>query len=304
MSNGQPMQGYDYNRRVMRVLLYIQQHLDEALSLETLAEVANVSPFYFHRLFKGMVGEPVLEHVRRLRLERAAYQLKSTEKPISHIAFDAGYETHEAFSRAFRAAFQQTPSAYRKEHRFVPKAYAPSDIHYSENGWIEVFTPQKEGRIMDVKIIERTETKIASVRHIGPYENCHAAWETLCGWAGPAGLLAKGPQFFGLSYDDPEVTPAENLRYDACITLGDADVEPGPGVDIQTIPAGIYASYLHRGSLEGLNDTYIALMRDWLPTSGYETKDAPSLEIYHTKPDETPPDQMVVEIQIPLEKSK
>lgn len=66
----------DYKRRMLRVLVHIQQHLEEAMPLEELARVACFSPYHFHRVFKGMVGESVKEHLRRLRLQRAASQLK------------------------------------------------------------------------------------------------------------------------------------------------------------------------------------------------------------------------------------
>ena len=64
----------DYKRRMLRVLVHIQQHLDDRLALEELAGLACFSPCHFHRVFKGMVGESVKEHIRRLRLERAASQ--------------------------------------------------------------------------------------------------------------------------------------------------------------------------------------------------------------------------------------
>jgi len=62
-----------------------------------------------HRIFRGVVGETVAEHIRRLRLERAAQRLKSGERPVTEIAFEAGYEAHEAFTRAFRARFGASP---------------------------------------------------------------------------------------------------------------------------------------------------------------------------------------------------
>src|SRR5262245_60431909 len=99
----------DYEQRILRVLLHIQSHLDHALDLDELASLAHFSPHHFHRIFRGMVGEPVMEHVRRLRLERSAFQLKTTSRPVTQIAFDAGYETHEAFTRAFRAMFRESP---------------------------------------------------------------------------------------------------------------------------------------------------------------------------------------------------
>ncbi|HEX4589292.1 MAG TPA: AraC family transcriptional regulator, partial [Gemmataceae bacterium] len=72
-----------YKQRILRVLVHIQQHLDEVLELEDLAGVAHFSPYHFHRVFRGMVGESVMEHVRRLRLERAAHRLKFTDEPVT-----------------------------------------------------------------------------------------------------------------------------------------------------------------------------------------------------------------------------
>jgi AraC family transcriptional regulator len=104
---------HDYKRRMLRVLVHIQQHLDESLQLEELAGLACFSPYHFHRVFKGMVGESVKEYVRRLRLERAASQLKLGSASVVDIALGAGYDSHEAFTRTFKTAFGTAPSQYR-----------------------------------------------------------------------------------------------------------------------------------------------------------------------------------------------
>ncbi|MBN2448597.1 MAG: helix-turn-helix transcriptional regulator, partial [Phycisphaerae bacterium] len=121
----------DYEERILRVLVHIQAHLDEAFDLDELAAIACFSPFHFHRVFRGMVGEPVKEHVRRLRLERAAYRLKTTAEQVTRLAFDAGYETHESFTRAFSAHFGQAPSQYRELHRVAPVPSVRSGVHYA-----------------------------------------------------------------------------------------------------------------------------------------------------------------------------
>src|SRR5438132_9659308 len=115
-----------YKERVLRVLVYIQQHLDETIELDDLARVAHFSPYHFHRLFRGMVGESVMEHVRRLRLERAAHRLKHGDQPVTRLAFEAGYETHEAFTRAFGAVFGTPPSQFRAAHRELLFRQVPS----------------------------------------------------------------------------------------------------------------------------------------------------------------------------------
>src|SRR5262249_26256763 len=100
----------DYRERIVRTLVYIQGRLDEELELAELAGVAAFSPFHFHRIFRGLVGESVKEYVRRLRLERAARCLKQESRPVTEIALQAGFETHESFTRAFTAMFGESPS--------------------------------------------------------------------------------------------------------------------------------------------------------------------------------------------------
>ena len=77
----------DYRQRIQRVLGHLQTHLDEALVPADLAQIACFSPHHFHRIFRGMVGESVMQHVRRLRLERAALRLKHGDRSVTAIAF-------------------------------------------------------------------------------------------------------------------------------------------------------------------------------------------------------------------------
>jgi AraC family transcriptional regulator len=292
----------DYNQRVLRVLLYIQQHLDEAMSVDSLAEIANISPYHFHRLFSGMVGEPLLVHVRRLRIERAALHLKSTERGISQIAFDAGYETHEAFTRAFKSFFKVAPSKYRAENRLVPKTEAPSGVHYNADGWIDSFHPVTEGVTkVNVEVIQREEKRVAFVRHVGAYNLCGQAWEKLMSWASPKGLCNKDSEGLGVCYDDPDVTEPDRIRYDACLVIDDSVVEE-EGIGIQTIQGGTYAKMIHVGPFEGLHDVYKSFYATWLPESGYEPGDGPTIEIMTQDPCKVEPKDYVTEIYVLLTK--
>src|SRR5689334_12047244 len=103
-----------YVRVVQAVVEHVAQHLDEALALDGLAARACLSPFHFHRVFRGMVGETPVELARRLRIERSAWQLAHTESSVATIAFNAGFETHESFTRAFRACYSEPPSEFRR----------------------------------------------------------------------------------------------------------------------------------------------------------------------------------------------
>jgi AraC family transcriptional regulator len=292
----------DYQERILRVLLHIQRHLDEPLDLDRLAGVAAFSPYHFHRIFRGMVGETVHGHVRRLRLERAASRLRHTDDPVTRIALEAGYESHEAFTRAFRDAFGEPPSAFRNQvGGHDGKMPSPAGIHLATDGRTPGFRPVRdEGAAMDVKICERDPLRVAFIRHVGPYDQCGKAWERLCEWAGPNGLMGPGAEMLGVCHDDPDVTPPGRIRYDACITV-DAGIEPEGDVGVQTLAGGPYARFTHHGAYDRLGETYAALMGQWLPRSGRRLRSEPCIEAYLNDPDGTDPEDLVTDIYVPLE---
>ena len=154
---------------------------------------------------------------------------------------------------------------------------------------------------MDVRIETREPTPVAFVRHVGPYAECADAWQTLCGWAGPRGLLGPSSQFLGICYDDPKITPEDKIRYDACVCVGDGVSGEGE-VGVQEVVGGAYAVVVHRGPYSGFHETFARFYGEWLPASGFECRDAPCLEIYMNDPNQTPEEELLTEIWVPVEK--
>ena len=267
----------DYHERIVRTLVYIQGHLDDSLDLEQVASQAAFSRFHFHRIFHAMVGEPLKEYVRRLRLERAARDLKLTGEPIARIALDAGFETHESFTRAFSGKFHASPSTYRA-------AYQPPDY----------------GDIPPVEIRELPPIGLVFLRHVGPYHEVGATWGRLMSWAGRRGLPGPGMKSLGIVHDDPEVTPAGRVRYDAAVTVS-RRVQPEGDVGVMDLPGGRYAVVTHRGPYEQLGGLYPPIYGGWLPRSGYELRDSPAFEQYVNSPQNTRPEELVTLIHIPVE---
>ena len=289
----------DYQERILAVLVHIQRHLDEAISLDDLADIACFSPFHFHRVFRGLVGEGVMEHVRRLRLERSAYQLKTSDRPVTRIAFDAGYETHESYTRAFTAMFGQSPTAFRKTHEWIRPPRAPSGVHFDEADGASGFDPITGDTTMDIRIETLPTTRVAFVRHTGPYMGVGAAWQRLCGWAGPRGLLGPQTKMFGLCHDDPDVTPPEKIRYDACIVVGE-QFKPEGDIGVQTVDGGQFAVALHKGAYSNLSKTYAEICGQWAPRNGRQLGAAPSIERYLNFPQTTPEADLLTEVCVRL----
>ena len=289
-----------YQERVLRVLVHIQQHLDENLELDELARIAHFSPYHFHRVFRGMVGEGVAEHVRRLRLERAAQRLKFTDSPVTHVALDAGYETHEAFTRAFRGMFGEPPSRFREVHQALPQAVAPSGVHYSPEGSVDAFNPIEKGAdVMDVRIEKIEPKRVAFMRHVGPYQEVGATWQRMMQFAGMRGLFGPHTMCMGLCHDDPEVTPPDKIRYDVCLAVRD-DFQPEGDVGVQEVFGGEYAVTRMHGPYEQLAQLYAELCGQWLPANGREPRSAPTVEVYHNSPQDTPPDKLVTDVYVPV----
>jgi len=272
-----------YQERVQRVLAHIRNHLDGPLPLQELSGVACFSPYHFHRIFRGMTGESVKEHVRRLRLERAARRLRFSPDSVTAIALDSGYQTPESFTRAFDAMYGEPPSAFRQSSR-------------------EIALPARErtaGPPPAVRIERVGPLRLAFVRHIGPYDEVGIAWGKLMSWAGPRGLIGPGMQMLGIVHDDYEITPPETLRYDAALPV-DATVQPSGDLGIQDLPAGEYAVATHRGPYFKLSETYARLAGEWLPASGRELLTAPAVEIYRNSPFSAAPELLLTDIHLPL----
>ncbi|ACL05887.1 transcriptional regulator, AraC family [Desulfatibacillum aliphaticivorans] len=282
-----------YEERIIRVQMFIQDHLDDPMTLEELAKVACFSPFHFHRIFTAMTGEPLKEYIRRLLLERAAHELRYSSQPVVQVALNAGYQTHEAFTRAFRNMFGVPPRQYRTElpSRARNKAGSPQVFN------LRILKPK--GDAMDIRIEEFPPLDVVFIRHTGPYEECGIAWEKLCSHPDVAKELGPETQAIGICYDDPDITEADKIRMDVCVTAPPS-LSPPEGMEKQTIKGGEYAVLTHHGPYEGLHDCYRWLFGEWLPSSGREANYAPSLEVYVNSPEEVAPQDLITEIRVPL----
>jgi AraC family transcriptional regulator len=276
----------DYAERLERVFLWLADHLDDTLDLTRLAEVACLSPYHFHRVYRSMQGETAADTVRRLRLHRAAVELITGELPIPRVARRAGYGSQEAFTRAFKAAYGVPPARYRAS--FVPTQTA----HRLEVA-MET-TTNYEATIRTTPAL-----RVAALPHRGEYQSIGSTFERVMALAAGQGLLGADTRTFGIYYDDPMATPVSALRSDACVVIPEGRT-PAGDLQLREIRGGRYAVVLHVGPYAELERPYRWLYGTWLAQSGEEPADAPSVEAYLNDARLVPPTGLETEIWLPL----
>lgn len=279
----------DYHERINKVLVYINNHLDEKMELEKLAGISNFSAFHFHRIMRAYLNEPIGAFILRLRLDKAAFYLEVTDLSPTEIAYKCGYEMPSSFNKAFKKRFGVSPGDFRKGH-----------INMSE---MSHFIINKNFKQMELKakIKELKPRQVIYARSMGDYnKSASEAWDKICTYAAKHKLFGYKTEMLGVSYDDPDITETEKLRYEACITIN-KDIAPEGEIGIKTIEGGKYAVFLHKGPYDTLNETYNAIHRQWLPGSGYKLRDIPLFEKYLNDPDKTKPEKLQTEIYIPVE---
>jgi len=119
----------NYQKQLSKVIEFIGKNLDEDLSLNQLSDIACFSKYHFHRLFTAYTGLSLQQYIRWLRLKRAAHQLiVNKDQPIINIAIEAGFESHEAFTRAFKQVCGESPSEFRQNSSWHAWEQAPYQL--------------------------------------------------------------------------------------------------------------------------------------------------------------------------------
>ena len=279
-----------YAERFNKVFDYIDKHLDDELSVECLSKIANFSKYHFHRQFFEYAGINVFRYVQLMRLRRASYRLVFSEHTrIIDIALEAGFENPESFSRAFKNMFGQSPSQFR---------ISPAWEH-----WHTLYrAPTKQRRqIMEVKIIDFNETRVAALEHRGAPELVNDSVKEFISWRKQSGFSPINTSLtLGIVYDNPETTKPENFRFDICGSVNAAIPDNPQGVVNKVIPNGRCAVVRHLGPHNRIGESAYYLYREWLPNSGEELRDFPLFFHYLNLMPETPEHELVTDVYLPL----
>lgn len=284
-----------YSDKFTGVVNYIDAHLDEDLDVERLCQLAYLSKYHFHRQFSAHFGMPVISLARLLRLKRAAFQLAyRDEAKIVDIALANGYESHEAFSRAFKKHFDKSPFDFRKSPDWNPWRSRYEPVIKLRN---KIMSENTDFKVM---VINFPETSIAVMEHRGAPYLLGATIQKFIEWRKINHLPPAKSKTFNLVYDDPAVTGPENFRFDLCCTIEHA-IEPNDyGVVKKVIPAGKCAVIRYVGSDDSIGVAVNFLYSKWLLNSDFEVRNFPIFFERISLFPEVPENEMITDIYLPI----
>ncbi|ESY79196.1 AraC family transcriptional regulator [Mesorhizobium sp. LNHC220B00] len=261
----------NYHARMQRVLDHIDQHLNGNLDLDALSGIAAFSKYHFHRQFTATFGLSVHRYVQLARMKRASYRLAFRDaESVTDIAMDAGYDAPDAFARAFRQRFGQSPSSFRKSPDWAP--------------WLAAFGPMDNARSKlmhitydhdDVTIRDVPPTPVAIMEHRGDRATLGDTIQRFIAWRKAAGLSPETSPTFNVFRSERIPANPADYSMDLCVGTGlpiDADDEQ---MKAGVIPGGRCAVLRVVHNTNNLEPAALYLYRDWLPASGQEARDFP-----------------------------
>lgn len=253
---------------VGKALWYIESHFADELSLEDVAAIAGVTRYHLTRAFGEATGHSIMRYMRGRRLSEAARSLAHGAPDILAVALDAGYGSHEAFTRAFRDQFGRTPEAVRAQRQL-------DDVELVE-------AIRMDQSLLDsIKPVRIETTKPLLIAGLGERNTCETSARIPSQWQRFAPSIATMPKRtsqvgYGVRYNFDE---AGNFDYVCGVEVTDFS-DLGLEFARVRIPAHRYAVFEHRGHVSTIRRTHNTIWNNWLPASTFEPADTPDFERY------------------------
>lgn len=283
------------------IIQYIEENLSEDLNVETVAMRSGYSTHHFQRMFAAVTGLSMGSYIRRRRLTKAAFRLVESDERIIDLAIDSGFESQEAFTRAFKSMFGLNPGEFRV-HGLKPWMR-------SQNQMDEEFIRHlQKGLTMEPKMIEPAGFHIMGLGRMFHRQETSKIGEEL--WPEfmrrfdeiPNKQGSEGTRFktYGICREVLENGLLQDtFKYYAAVEVS-AETPAPHGMELIYIPPQRYAVFTHSSGLANLGKTTQYIWGTWLPKSGYKLAPASDLEVYSA--DFNPDDpHATLEIWIPLE---
>ncbi|MEO1051201.1 MAG: AraC family transcriptional regulator [Bacteroidota bacterium] len=280
--------------RLKQVRSFVEANFKREISTGEIADIAFYSYRNINRVFKAVYKEPIGSFIKRLQIEDLAKEVLYTEKSITEIAYDAGYNDLQAFNKAFKSWYDCSPMQFRKQGQAA------------ELKWWKFNEEKMKEEISQLSYREESipDLNVLSLPYQGSYktEIIEQHWQVLLEYADQNKLLNDETLYFGEVLDDEEIAQPDKCRYNCNLTLPEGvKIEPKGFMEVRVIPGHKYAVFTHQGSYDNLDKTYELIYAQWLMEQAFELVDKPVLEFYMNDELHTPQSELLTEIYVPIQ---
>ncbi|MUT65355.1 AraC family transcriptional regulator [Paenibacillus sp. NEAU-GSW1] len=261
--------------RMTDAIGYIEEHLTEEIVYAEAARIAGCSSYHFQRMFSYMAEVSLAEYIRRRRMTLAAFELQNSPIKVIDLALKYGYESPEAFARAFQQLHGTTPTAARHAGTKL-KAYPRISFHFTIKGALEMnYRIEQLGPFSISGKKERIDMELA-------FEQVPRIWQS-----------AQEEGLFGLLWDIRNAEHpirgimgvcvdgnwGKNDGFDYLLAIA-SEQEPPEGLEKLEFSEASWAVFEALGPPEGIQDLWRRLYTEWIPASNYELGHLPAIECY------------------------
>lgn len=253
---------------VAKALWFIESHFADEITLEDIAAVGGVSRFHMSRAFGTTTGQSVMRYVRGRRLSEAARTLANGAPDILSVALDAGYGSHEAFTRAFRDQFGLTPESVRAQ-RSIDNLALVEPLRMETDAKAVLEPPRREtGKTLLI-------AGYAQRYRFETIAGIPAQWQRFVPHIGHIqGQIGRAAYGVCCNSDG-----AGSFEYLCGVDVASFDGVPDDFARLR-IPEREYLVFAHRAHISAIRNTWSAILNKYLPESGLEIADAPDFERY------------------------
>lgn len=286
----------DYLDRLVNGIKFIEENLTKEIDLHSISSEAFLSGFHFHRIFTALMGETPGDYIRSRRLSEASILLSESDKRILEIAIEYGYESQEAFTRAFKKQFRETPNRFRK------KGYS-SHFLRKEAVTREALEHLINSVTLEPQIIQKEDFTLCGVegKTSKNKNRIGSIWQKIF-WK--LKLIPnqneKGVMYGVSEYMDPaEFTNDTEFHYFAGVKV-DKGTEPPKGLVIKNISSKKWAVFTHKGGLKTLQTTYNYIYGPWTLKTNEVIMESDDMEYYDSRFNPKKQDTSEIDIFVPI----